>query len=1156
MQEHLHGASPPPKHPPYLPPLKNVSSVSQSRHRHNFVGVTKTNPCPVCGKDHACKISLDKLSVMCLRIKVGARHTLRNGMGWMHYLGDSSRPLSLPPSSTPKLKKKIASYAVLNRVYRALLEALPLDKADRDHLRGPTRQLSPAQIKRGLYRTLPIKGRSAVCKTLLRQFDQDMLLQVPGFFWSNKGRSGGHLTIKGAAGLLIPCQDIKGRIVSLQVRPHSNEGSKYLWISSKDNNAPTTSGPGPGDLARYPAHIAQPEAIRDKRIWITEGPLKSTIAAHLLNAVVIGVPGVTQWEGAQVPALCEELDAERVVVAYDADGEQNSNVKGALRNLAGNLVARDFKVEIAQWNLNQGKGIDDLLLAGGTPEFMSWTQLGGSRLVKIDAPAKSEKTSSLDEARQGHLEAVRAALMGSGKRNLPTTIGGKPGTQLMLESDTGTGKTYAVFEVLREMFQSGRWPWKGTREMRIAFVTDTKAQIESLLQDEQVHWLQELIDTHRVVVRYGRDEKTCHPAQLDRVRALGEQRQLVNSLVCSGCPFKAECLYQETLERAKKARLTIATKDALFTNAAKLREYDVIIIDEDILTRCLFDLPVIKGRNVREWLDTMSRLRGVDPGRYDEQDPLKRLCDLLAAVVAQPLEPYDMRPLLAELRRVAGDGDALNALVTEAAQLEPDRYEFEQPYGSVIPLRAMKDLLSRLVLELDRSEEADTRLWVSKRGIEIYNFRDEALSILRRRVLISLDATPAPIVHSLCFPNATRVRFRVPAPAQVTQITDSTLTKSSLKDEQTQARVHTALEAICAKATAPTIFVPKRFNPDAGGTNALKIEGAVYGHYGRDNRALNDKRFMEADTLILVSTPRHPPNVIRAQVQAIRDSETPVPQDGPTERLKPYDGYTDEQGQGRARRLDRQDPDPDVNNALDHQVNADIVQAIGRARAAMRNEGELSVMLLTAYPISGLQVNILTTLHQLAGTPRGGNLATLNAHRAAECEKRFTAALVELEASEEQVTRKALLEKAGGSARDASKALNRRKELSMGHGTNDPFNNTLSTLIVGTDSHRATDFPPKPPQTAVKTISFPTLSLHTRASWFLEQVKCWPAEHQEDWAELYDLRCGQGQDSAFATIAAFEAASDWVPNPYPRPERLPFCWTLPSLGIGMKMGAA
>src|SRR5687767_14690445 len=49
--------------------------------------VTKEAPCPICGKDHACKISVDGAVAMCKRFEQGAFSTSK---GWyFHRLGDS-----------------------------------------------------------------------------------------------------------------------------------------------------------------------------------------------------------------------------------------------------------------------------------------------------------------------------------------------------------------------------------------------------------------------------------------------------------------------------------------------------------------------------------------------------------------------------------------------------------------------------------------------------------------------------------------------------------------------------------------------------------------------------------------------------------------------------------------------------------------------------------------------------------------------------------------------------------------------------------------------------------------------------------------------------------------------------------------------------------
>lgn len=86
---------------------------------------------------------------------------------------------------------------------------------------------------------------------------------------------------------------------------------------------------------------------------------------------------------------------------------------------------------------------------------------------------------------------------------------------------------------------------------------------------------------------------------------------------------------------------------------------------------------------------------------------------------------------------------------------------------------------------------------------------------------------------------------------------------------------------------------------------------------------------------------------------------------GPTEALLPY-AWRDGGGVSRARWV-RRHPDADVAALIDSERTAQVVQTIGRGRAALRSEEDvpLRVFLFAGHPIPGLPVHRLTTIREL-----------------------------------------------------------------------------------------------------------------------------------------------------------------------------------------------
>ena len=110
--------------------------------------------------------------------------------------------------------------------------------------------------------------------------------------------------------------------------------------------------------------------------WITEGEKKGLYANSILKQPVLLLPGVTSYKlvekkrGGLTPLdHLKHNGAKVAVIAFDADKETNQMVRKSQDELGKILKANGFKVFSAEWNINNGKGIDDLLSHGILPSF-------------------------------------------------------------------------------------------------------------------------------------------------------------------------------------------------------------------------------------------------------------------------------------------------------------------------------------------------------------------------------------------------------------------------------------------------------------------------------------------------------------------------------------------------------------------------------------------------------------------------------------------------------------------------------------------------------------------------------------------------------------------------------------------------------------------
>jgi len=62
--------------------------------------------------------------------------------------------------------------------------------------------------------------------------------------------------------------------------------------------------------------------------------------------------------------MVDKLSPKEVIVAFDADLEKNEHVKLQRNKLSKLLLNKGYKVMIAKWNIEDGKGLDDLLVNG------------------------------------------------------------------------------------------------------------------------------------------------------------------------------------------------------------------------------------------------------------------------------------------------------------------------------------------------------------------------------------------------------------------------------------------------------------------------------------------------------------------------------------------------------------------------------------------------------------------------------------------------------------------------------------------------------------------------------------------------------------------------------------------------------------------------
>lgn len=104
-------------------------------------------------------------------------------------------------------------------------------------------------------------------------------------------------------------------------------------------------------------------------LWMTEGEVKTDIVSMILVARVAGVPGVGQC-AEQVIGAIRCGGHRKMFVAIDS--ETKGYVHLAVSRLCRLATDAGFEPFVVVWDASLGKGIDDLLVAGGEWQIISY----------------------------------------------------------------------------------------------------------------------------------------------------------------------------------------------------------------------------------------------------------------------------------------------------------------------------------------------------------------------------------------------------------------------------------------------------------------------------------------------------------------------------------------------------------------------------------------------------------------------------------------------------------------------------------------------------------------------------------------------------------------------------------------------------------------
>lgn len=331
----------------------------------DFIYTNKRNLCPICNKDHGCRI-FNNDKVHCLRVThpseapTGWRYLgeLRGGMGASlileanSYRYDRSKA-HLEREALQKAQQKLNSLSIEERdkAIRDLHKRQGLIFEDRRHLKE-VRGLTDEQIAKNLYFSL----------TPNQDLPYGFPINFPGVSPNGKNLNNKYRAI--ACVTFNP----QGLATGLQIRLTGEvEGGRYRWLSgTHSSHLPN------GEL---PLTYIAPSTLTSACIGLVEGTgIKPQIAADKLGETVIGAAGGQHATSPkQLKEFLEEAQKEikktfpdaspsTLRLYLDAGDVNNKHVTQRVNNLIAFLTKLGYKVEIAWWvqTTKEDDDIDEL----------------------------------------------------------------------------------------------------------------------------------------------------------------------------------------------------------------------------------------------------------------------------------------------------------------------------------------------------------------------------------------------------------------------------------------------------------------------------------------------------------------------------------------------------------------------------------------------------------------------------------------------------------------------------------------------------------------------------------------------------------------------------------------------------------------------------
>lgn len=277
-----------------------------------------------------------------------------------------------------KMKNDIAEPYMLDKVFRIFIDATKsqnnnnlLSQEHKEYLLS--RGLKEHEINHHEFFSFPNRRAMREIVDKMSRFKKgiDILKEIPGFFYDKKNDK---FTFTYTKGIGLPVKNAQGEIVGIQIRKDEvvEDKPRYTWFSSSfaiDNTEKYAFGTSSG----APIDVIYPSVLKNQTIFITEGKFKGISLADRMGSIVLSVQGVTAWRkiinilkninnSDYIKLIKKDYKVANILLAYDADMCYNINVFMQAEKLTTELQKEiSDRVFYLFWDVNKGKGIDDLL---------------------------------------------------------------------------------------------------------------------------------------------------------------------------------------------------------------------------------------------------------------------------------------------------------------------------------------------------------------------------------------------------------------------------------------------------------------------------------------------------------------------------------------------------------------------------------------------------------------------------------------------------------------------------------------------------------------------------------------------------------------------------------------------------------------------------